>query len=45
MDYIKSIIDIIKHLKGKRFTGELVLTLFFNQGGIRSAEKIVKEKV
>ena len=45
LNYIKKISSIINALKIERFTGELVLSLFFNEGGIRGVEKIIKEKI
>ena len=45
MNYIKKILHIINVLKLELFTGELILKLFFNQGGIRDVEKTVKEKI
>jgi len=45
LDYVKKILSIITTLKIEKFTGELVLNLFFNEGGIRGIEKTIKQKI
>lgn len=39
------IINIVKHLSRVRFTGVLTLEIAFSDGGIRSCEKSIKEKI
>jgi len=45
IDYIGKILDIIKYLGAKDFTGVLYLELEFNQGGIRNAKETVEKKI
>ena len=45
MQYIKKIVDLIKRLDADGFTGKLILTFIFNQGGIRDVKKNIEDKI
>lgn len=45
MKYIKKIVDLIKRLELEKFTGVLIIKIFFNQGGIRDAKKNLEDNI
>lgn len=45
MDKVNKILDIIKYLTVKKFTGRLTLCFEFYQGGIRDAKKAIEERI
>lgn len=45
MKYLKKIADLIARLELEKFSGKLILTLLFNQGGIRDVKKNLEDKL
>lgn len=44
-DRIDALIEIIREIKKKRFTGEITLSIACLDGGIRNARRVVSESI
>lgn len=44
-NFLQKLVDILNEMYKTRFTGTLILTLKFNQGGIRGVKKYTQESL